>query len=60
MASVFTCMISSYAELNSGIKPRIGVRTQSVGGGDSTVLTSDVIVVNGTCHDPKPGSMTGT
>ncbi|KAJ6305753.1 hypothetical protein OIU77_018649 [Salix suchowensis] len=48
MASVFTCMISPNVALNSGITPRFGVRTQSVSGGDSTVLTSDVIVANGT------------
>ncbi|CAK7340888.1 unnamed protein product [Dovyalis caffra] len=48
MASVFTCKISPYVTLNSGIKPRFGVRAQSLGGGDSTVLSSDVIVVNET------------
>ena len=46
MASVFTCMISPTVALNSGIKPRFGVRIQNVSGGDSTVLTSDVILAN--------------
>ncbi|KAB5529395.1 hypothetical protein DKX38_019476 [Salix brachista] len=44
MTSVFSCNISPYAALNSGNKPRSGVRAQSSGGGDSTILSSDVIV----------------
>lgn len=48
MASICTCNISPYVALNSGNKPRFGVRAQSLGGGDSTVLSSDEIVVNGT------------
>ncbi|KAJ6413853.1 hypothetical protein OIU84_006625 [Salix udensis] len=62
MASVFTCMISPNVALNSGIKPRFGVRTQSVSGGDSTVLTSDVIVANGTSfagEKEKNGALVG-
>ena len=48
MTSVFTCNISPYVALNSGNKPRSGVRAQSLGVGDSTVLSSDVNIVNGT------------
>ncbi|KAJ0078708.1 hypothetical protein Patl1_23395 [Pistacia atlantica] len=47
MASVVTFRVSPSSAINLEYKPRFRVRTQSLGDGDSSVLSSDSVVVNG-------------
>ncbi|XP_031284310.1 acyltransferase-like protein At1g54570, chloroplastic [Pistacia vera] len=47
MASVVTFRVSPSSAINLEYKPRFRVRTQSLGDGDSSVLSSDSLVVNG-------------
>ncbi|KAK9292609.1 hypothetical protein L1049_020584 [Liquidambar formosana] len=47
MASTVNFWVSPHVALNSEFKPRCGVKVRSSSSGDSTVLLSDSVVVNG-------------
>ncbi|KAK9292356.1 hypothetical protein L1049_020322 [Liquidambar formosana] len=47
MASTVNFWVSPHVALNSDFKPRCGVKVRSSSSGDSTVLSSDSVVVNG-------------
>ncbi|KDP23610.1 hypothetical protein JCGZ_23443 [Jatropha curcas] len=62
MASVFSFRTSPYFLINSDIKPQVRVRVQSLDSSDSTMLSSDSVVVNGSSfieQKEKNGSLIG-